>query len=221
MFSQEQALWGAPWGTGQHPTAPFPSHSLLDSLQNHKSFLEVYPSWGQKFSKREEGKKRENNNKKKKTQEKKNKHYFLNISGFRNLFPGQREEVPEPGWMKVTGRPGPGCGRHRPPHVQPTVPGGSWSPDKLCLVLWLPGRGKPATEQKRRLVIQARTKAQGSSQRNICDIPPQPRDAHSLKYHFFPIFPCVLAHSALESGSFSLNIITKADKATLFARGLQ
>lgn len=182
--------------------------------------MEVYPSWGQKFSKREEGKKRENK-KKKKPQEKKNKHYFLNISGFRNLFPGQREEVPELGWMKVTGRPGPGCGRHRPPHVQPTVPGGSWSPDKLCLVLWLPGRGKPATEEKRRLVIQARTKAQGSSQRNICDIPPRPRDAHSLKYHFFPIFPCVLAHSALESGFFTLNIIIKADKATLFARGLQ
>lgn len=72
------------------PAAPAQSHSLLDSLQNHKGFLEVYPSWGQKFSKREEGKK----TKKKK---KKNKHHLLNISGFRNAFPGQREEVPEPG----------------------------------------------------------------------------------------------------------------------------
>lgn len=212
---------GGSLGHGAASHSSFPIPFTPGQLTKPQEFFGSLSQLGAKVFQKRRRKEKRKQQQQKKTQEKKNKHYFLNISGFRNLFPGQREEVPEPGWMKVTGRPGPGCGRHRPPHVQPTVPGGSWSPDKLCLVLWLPGRGKPATEEKRRLVIQARTKAQGSSQRNICDIPPRPRDAHSLKYHFFPIFPCVLAHSALESGSFALNIITKADKATLFARGLQ
>lgn len=61
-------------------------------------------------------KKRRKGNKKKK----KNKHYLLNISGFRNPFPGQSKLVPEPGWMKVTGQ----CSARRA--------AGAWTSLALC-----------------------------------------------------------------------------------------
>lgn len=179
---RERAPRGAPWGMGQHPpapalVAPLPSqplpHGAIHSWTAYKTarvFWKFIPVGGQKFSKREKRKGEE-----KQTQSSK---YFRLQKPISWPARGSARAGVDEGHRRA------GAGMREapiPPLPAHAVPAGELEPGQALPCALAPGKGeKPSTEAKQRLVIQTQTRAQGSSGRNICNIPPMPHAVHAF-----------------------------------------